>query len=455
VQTRRWLHRGAIPGALVCLASAALIVPATAAASDTIGQSVRLQGPKVKKKGHVVVFGLQGIDAERCAGATLKLRNKSRSIDAGTVQGAVQSVGKLKARLSGRWLPKHRMKKAARRTRLKVTLNGGEPAGEPSIGLITNAQGSDMRSEVELDKAARSGVRWLREDFDWSVIEPRNDSWHWSRYDHLLSKAAARGMRVLPLLAWTPSWAGSAWNQIPADPTEFAEFTAAVVSRYGPGGSFWDAHPEIASFAPEHFELWNEPYLDQFSAGGVNPGRYARLVKAAASAGHAANSAAKYLLQAEQAPSGARHTFIDGMYAAVPDLNSFFDAVAVHPYSPGRAPDALHGGWGFTERLEAIRAKFVSRGAADKPLWVTEIGWSTCPSNPDCVTEQQQAAYLQRMFDLLRTNYSDYVRAAFVYHRRDTGTNPTDAYDWYGLERANGAGKPAYDVFRAAVAAGA
>ena len=321
------------------------------------------------------------------------------------------------------------------------------------IGLTANAQGGDKYASVTLDKVQPTGAKWLREDFEWSVVEPQDDQWSWSRYDNLLIEAANRDVHILPVLIDTPSWAGSAWNEIPADPAEYAEYTAKVAERYGPGGSFWQAHPEIATFAPEYFELWNEPYLGAFSAGNVDPGRYARLVKAAAGAGHSSNPQARYLLAADLGPTGDRHTFIDGMYSAVPGLSSYFDAVAVHPYTTGHSPDEVYGGWGFP-RLADIRAKFVDHGAQDKPLWITEIGWSTCPSHPNCVSEQEQADYLRRMFELLRTNYSGYVRAAFVYCRADLSSNdPSDPEDWFGLQRVDGSQKPAYDVFRNAAGA--
>jgi exo-beta-1,3-glucanase (GH17 family) len=139
------------------------------------------------------------------------------------------------------------------------------------------------------------------------------------------------------------------------------------------------------------------------------------------------------------------------MYAAVPDLNSYFDAIAVHPYSGGSAPDERRDGWGFTARLDAVRAKFASHGAQDKPLWITEIGWSTCQSNKDCVSEPQQAANLKRMFELVRTTYASSVRAVFVYHRTDLNSgSPTDPYPWYGIQRRDGSAKPAFAVFKAA-----
>ncbi len=178
---------------------------------------------------------------------------------------------------------------------------------------------------------------------------------------------------------------------------------AAVVKRYGPHGSFWAAHPELANAAVQTFELWNEPYYPQFNNGDYNPGRYARLVKAASAAGHAADSSAKFLLAAENTTKlvgGTWVWWVDALYQAVPDLNKYFDGVAVHPYgtdltnvqfpTPGKAYD----GDSQIRRLESIRAEFVRHGGSDKPFWITEIGWPTCTNGGSdrCTTPSGQAA---------------------------------------------------------------
>jgi hypothetical protein len=440
---------------LAACAIATAIGPAHVAASGIPTATVH-KPDDVAKKGRVVIFALTGVAAESAVSARLSFRRRAKAVRTTALTEAVASGRRLKTKLRRRWLPDRRRKKAARKARLKVKATSGD-LGDLRIGLVANAQGWNMNSASVLDEVEPTGAQWLREEFSWEVIEPANDKWQWDRYDNLLARASERGIRILPVLMSTPSWAGSSWNQIPANPTEYAEFTAAVVARYGPGGSYWDAHPEIASYAPDHFELWNEPYLDAFSAGGVNPARYARLVKAAATAGRAANSEARFLLQADRTPGGdARHTFIDDMYAAVPDLNSHFDAVAVHPYAAKFSPDRWSGGWGF-ERIDAARQKFVEHGAGDKPLWVTEIGWSTCPADTDyCTSEQKQATYLGQMFELLRTRYSDYVHAVFVYQHADWGpAEPADREYWYGLKRRDGTRKPAYDVFRDVASAAA
>ena len=193
------------------------------------------------------------------------------------------------------------------------------------IGLVANTQSQGQDAGAEQDIAAASGARWLREEFDWDSVEPRNDVWDWARYDNVIEQAALRGMRVLPLLNGSASWAAPRWNQFPDDFSEFGEYVAAVASRYGPGGAFWRDRPGLAALAPTHFEIWNEPYIEYFSVDRVDPARYAKLVRTAVSAGRAANPRARFLLAADtfytEAPGDYRN-WIDGMYEAVPDLNA-------------------------------------------------------------------------------------------------------------------------------------
>lgn len=465
--------------AIVAGIAISLFLAASALTSDIAlgAHSAELIPPKKIRHGHTVVFKPRRVDADRLGRVTLVHRGKKKGLSPRVVRRAINRKGAVVANVPRRWVPgadhrKHRSiqrkrRRIARRIQLRLTLrkrpvNAHPTANPPTasdglrVGIVTNAQGWGMNSQVVLNETEATGAKWLREEFDWSTIEPKNNSWQWGRYDHLLVEAASRGMHVLPLLMDTPSWAGSAWNDIPSDPSEFAQFAAKVAERYGPGGVFWQAHPEIASYAPAYYEIWNEPFLSYFSAGGVNPARYARLVKAASSAGKAANPNVSYLIAGEQTPGGdPRHTFIDRMYDAVPNLNSYFDAVAAHPYSGSSAPDEQHDGWGFP-RLADIHQKFIDHGAGDKPLWITEIGWSTCPNDPTyCTSEKNQAAYLSQMFNLLTTKYSSYVEAAFVYHRTDLNSNPSDKEGWFGLERLDGSHKPAFSVFRDAARSGA
>jgi hypothetical protein len=237
---------------------------------------------------------------------------------------------------------------------------------------------------------------------------------------------------------------------------------AAVVARYGPRGSFWTEHPNLAAYAIQTFELWNEPYYDNGNDGDYDPGRYARLVKAAAIAGRQADPDARFLLAAEnqaQHVDNAWVWWIDALYQAVPDLNNYFDGVAVHPYgtnltdlsfpTPGQAYD----GYDQIRRVEAIHREFANHNAGNRPLWITEIGWPTCISGSErCTTLAGQAANLATVFNFARTTWKNFVQAVFVYSYDDSSPDSTDPEHDYGLAYNDGTPKPALEVFKAQAA---
>ena len=340
-------------------------------------------------------------------------------------------------------------------------------SGSLIIGVNGNASGWGGPSTAgRLNQiVSQTGVRWMREQFFWSTIEPAPGVFSFSYFDHFVQLAAERGVHLLPLLFDSPSWAAPSWNALPADPATYAAYVAAVVRRYGPHGSFWTQHPSLAPYAIHTFELWNEPYYDNGNDGNYDPAAYANLVKAAATAGRAADPSAKFLLAAENqvAKVGSSWVWwIDALYQALPDLNRYFDGVAVHPYGDDLTdltyptPGQPYTGYEQIRRVASIHQEFVHHGAGDKPLWITEIGWPTCTDGGSdrCTTQAGQAADLSTVFSYARTIWKSYVQAVFVYGYQDNGPDSSDPENDYGLVYYNGIAKPALNVFKAVVGTG-
>ncbi len=292
-------------------------------------------------------------------------------------------------------------------------------------GVVANTKGRGPGMAQEQQRTMGTGVGWLREEF---AEGPNSTS------DAVYLEAARRGLRVLPLLQQT--------NRLPSDVDSYTSMVADFSRRYGPGGDFWTAHPELAgALAPTHLEVYNEPYGDWF--GPVEPARYASLLRAAVTRGRQANPRMRFLMAVDWTPGGSRNTWIDDLYAAVPNLNDYFDAVAMHPYSGNRAPDKPGDTWGF-QRVESARAALGRHGASNKPFWITEVGWSTCPDDPTwCVSEAQQAEYMSRLAVMARTRYT-FIDAVFFYHFRNDEQNPGDAEHYFGLVHDNFTPKPAF-----------
>ncbi len=301
-------------------------------------------------------------------------------------------------------------------------------------GLHANRWGRGAEGPSELDRMRSMGVGWIREEFD-SV--PNGES------DAIYRNAAERGMRILPLLQKS--------SALPADVNEYANVVAGFARRYGPGGDFWAAHPGLASFASTHFEVYNEPYGDWY--GPVEPARYAALLRTVVPRARQANPQARFLIAVDRTPDGERHTWIDDLYRAEPGLNQLFDGVAMHPYSGNRAPDEPNDPWGFS-RIADAKSALESHGAGDKEFWITEVGWSTCTADPQwCVSEGQQAAYMERLAGLVRTRYT-FVDAVFYYHFIGFERQANDAEDFFGLVHADFSPKPAYHALRRITGAG-
>jgi hypothetical protein len=326
------------------------------------------------------------------------------------------------------------------------------------VGLNANSQGWGAQAGVQQDKALGSGVKWLREQLNWDQIEPQRGQWDFSVPDAVFTAAAHRGATVLPLLMNTPGWAGSAKTEIPSDPGDYADYVAHVTARYGPGGTFWASHPELPSKAPEYFEIWNEPYYPQFSNGRIDPARYARLFKAAASAGRAANPQAKFLLASDNQIkdyTGAWVYWSDAMVDAVPDIGNYADGIAVHPYSKHFTPDTPVASYAADKflRLAQIHDHFAARGI-NRPVWITEVGWSTCTGDTTfCVSEAQQASNITTMFSMLH-NQLTYVKAVFLYHMEDLGSDQSNSELHYGLLHQDGSPKPGWAALKAGAATG-
>ena len=355
----------------------------------------------------------------------------------------------------------HRSAHAKRATCKSVLQRATDPvSGTQIVGLNADVAGYGGASTADRlgEVVSTTGAKWLREEFVWSAIEPHPGVFDFSYYDHFMLEAAQSGERILALLYDTPSWAGATYNTIPANPTAFAGYVAALIGRYGPHGSFWRQHPQLAGSALRTFEIWNEPYFDSGDNGDYNPGRYARLVKAAAIAGHRVDPQAKFLMGAEmQSARDARGNWqwwVGALYQAVPDLNRYFDGVAMHDYGSDvttlnpMIAGRPYNNYGHILRIENLHQQFIAHGAADKPFWITEAGWSTCSDgNTECVTDDQQAADLQTLFNDMRGPWRNWVQAAFIYRFGD-GADPSSVQDAYGLTNLDGSAKPALSVFR-------
>lgn len=322
-----------------------------------------------------------------------------------------------------------------------------------AFGIAGNmASLSSAELAARLDGIAALGVGWVRYDIEWSNIEASQGQFNWSDYDREVQAVSRHGLQSLAIIDYTPAWArrsdcSSSKMCAPADPQAYAAFAAAVVSRY-------------QAYGLRYFELWNEPNNLNFYLPAANPTEYVGLLKAAYPAIKAANPNA-VVLTGGTAPADSSGgylsppDFVRGIYQA--GGKGYFDAIAAHPYTWPYSP-AWHnpdGAWG---QLTTIHSIMAANGDGGKKIWLTEYGaptggpgqiatsgFNTAEGSADHVTESLQ---LKLVTDsILGESPISWIGPLFWYSYKDAGTSPTTVENFFGLVRADGSHKPAYDEF--------
>ncbi|GAB7044565.1 MULTISPECIES: cellulase family glycosylhydrolase [Catenuloplanes] len=282
----------------------------------------------------------------------------------------------------------------------------------------------------DLDRVAALGAGWVRFDAAWSEIEVARGTFDWSRLDRGVDAARARGLDVLLILGSTAIWArppGTAWNHGPATAPQragFAAFATMAVQRYrGRVG---------------HWEIWNEPNLPVAWSPAPDPDAYAALLAETYRAIHAADPDAVVL----SGGTGGGATGVPTLdwYRALYDrgLRDACDAVAVHPYPDAPAPDS-----GEMATAREVRALMDANGDGATTLWGTETGAPT--GGRPSIGESAQADLLPDLYALW-TGEIPGTGPLLYYTLRDFGGADREGH--FGLLRADGTRKPAYDSFR-------
>jgi hypothetical protein len=375
-----------------------------------------------------------------------------------------------------RWLsrpPQAQQQKSARRVKARTGLAAGIAAltmlawgcgpygtvrpgrvGTPRVGFSTAGVllwETDAQLRADLDAIVSTGATWIRLPFDWNSVQPTGpSSWNWAYEDRVVNAARSRGLQVLGLAAYTPPWARPTATACPSrsqycpppDPAAYAAFLSAAAARYAPKG----VHA---------WEIWNEPNWDPWwaSAGGPNAAAYVALLKPAYVALHAADHHA-FVVTGGLAPHGdlganptdPRHpvNFLKAMYSA--GARGFFDAVGHHPYPPlPYAPLSGKAGWNALLYTQTMHAVMAARGDGAKQIWGTEWGTPT-GSSAMSVGAATQASYVLSEYRQWAT-YT-FGGPLFVHEIRDESTDAATWSDNLGLERVNGAPKPALVALR-------
>ena len=332
-----------------------------------------------------------------------------------------------------------------------LSLGAADAARASETGLVTDLTWGDTAAEQDrtVNALRDSGTKWVRLSIQWKNLEQAvpgvYDVWWLAHVDRAVELADAAGLNVLMMVYDAPPWAsGSSSRSTPRNPADYAAFLRFVATR-------WAAKIDA-------YEIWNEQNISRFWTN-PSPAEYTRLLQAAYPAVKAADPTATVVFGGL---STSDYAFVEGAYAA--GARGSFDAMAVHPYTycgTGTPDEIRRNADGRVTRdsflgYREVRASMLARGD-DKPIWITEFGWTTATGGCDPgrgfwqggVSEALQAAHLTRSYALFATDA--YVGPAFAYNLRNNywEHDADSAEARYGLMRTDYSPKPAYDAFRA------
>ena len=355
------------------------------------------------------------------AGKCAKLASSRARVAAKRGAGA-KAVRRIRARVLRRCLVRERQSRRVKKA-VPPTMVGGS--------LVVGIDGGYMGwSDEEIEERAELGAAVTRHE--WDPAAPVDDQ------DDVMEAAFGQIHTKIHALLGA--------NQL-GDPTHYREWVIEFIRYYGVGGSFWDKHPELdeSQFAITSVELGNEPYFGEMSAE-----EYAATVGPVLEEIKRLNLPVTVVLPSRV--YGSNTSWMDTLYALIPNLNDYFDAFAEHPYWYGHEP-ASSGPAGPFGRIETTRLRMNEHGANTKAIWITEYGESTAECGEECVGEDTQALHLKQMLDAIVTRPDWGVTMISVFQLRDRGTESSDRERQFGLLRQDGSEKPAYPIVESAMAA--
>ncbi|WP_353116150.1 Ig-like domain-containing protein [Microbacterium sp.] len=306
---------------------------------------------------------------------------------------------------------------------LELSVDGGALTRTTSFAVLGDrddtfdtafAVSDHLQTKVgQADVFGKLGAASARFDLSWSSVEQAKGQYTFdAARDAKIQAIIDQGTRPLLILDYRNKfYDGNLTPSTPEGIAGFAAYASAVAAHYG---------------ATVDYEVYNE-YNIGFNDGlcGRTADCYIQLLKPTYTAIKAAAPGATVIgpaLAGIDLPWYTRLFELGGL--------DYLDAVSVHTYDYPNAPE------GRSEKKQAQLAQLIRdyNDGKDKPLWMTEFGWSTATG---INTDAEQAKYLVRGSVLLQAAGTDRM---FVYDLVEDGTDDASREHRFGMLRNGGDG---------------
>jgi hypothetical protein len=315
---------------------------------------------------------------------------------------------------------------------------------QESMRLGINTTFRALREETKLIEEL--GVRTIRVPLQWKLVKIRPGEYDWTSVDRLLKVAQTKQIEVLLNLCTTfrPEAQKQGGKRVPTqlDPLvkekeEWVDFVKALANRYRGHGVSYEIENEV-----NEETVWKrtqDQYLEFLKAGyeaikGADP--KARVLPSAMRCGILRNVPSGFVSEKDW-------KWHDGWLQGILSTKDF-DVVNVHNYYfPG---GIIANGLTFQSYLEHIHDVMKKSGSGDRPLWITETGFVSLPSDAggrmDDGSNEKQAAWLTGAFQQAFQSGVERIYWSLLCDRKEP------YFGSMGLADAKGGPRPAWNAFR-------
>jgi hypothetical protein len=305
------------------------------------------------------------------------------------------------------------------------------------------AAAAEADQTAQWNLMARSGVESVRTVFSWAEAQPQaGQPPSFAATDQVVALAAARRIRLLPIVVGTPGWAARDPSfgraSPPARIEDYTAYLQALVQRYGPKGSFWAERPDLPRRPLREWQIWNEPHLDAYwHVSGDDPTawapEYVALLRESKSAIRSVDPGATIVLASL---ADASWKMLTRLYSA--GVRGTFDVVGINIFTARP---------GFVMAAARLVRRVLRREHQRRvPIWVTE---TTFPAGKGRVsrpplswqqnwytTDRGMAARLRELYRLGRRNRRRLrLGRIYWYTWASTYEGQNDLFDYAGLIR--------------------
>lgn len=265
------------------------------------------------------------------------------------------------------------------------------------------------------------GIKWVRSEFHWSIIQRADGTFNWQAYDSFVVEMQKRDIEILGIINYIPPWIED-WETVYGG---LERFSAELVNRYKPGGVLAQQY-QWKKYGIRYWEVFNEPNLPGFGWLGEvsNPedfvDEYAYTLAIVNNVIRQVDPRAIILLGGLSLDGMPPDRFWNTLYQL--GAKDCFDVLAFHPY--GLIDN-------FDVAFEKIKKEVMEPfGDERKPIWFNEFGTSD---------DTIKVGLIQKMFE-----QKDAADGFFWFSLRDLKSSGWD----FGLVEYDFSKKPAYDIFK-------